>query len=486
MKISAQINAEIYNYGQHLFNAVREAVKTEGTAANSKQEHEINQKKLENMIQGVLEQATFRNNLTYEDLWQILWQRVVYAGTNNVKATAEISSMKAKIPIFQSLENYVDGEFVFDKKEWKKFSDYCKKHYRRKRGDNWLQRAKLDSSWAPEQFFQKTTEATWRILIKDQNLYPDLKFSALDHKIEKYFALPKVLLTRRINKKDQALNFYLGGIQFSEQHLIGDDWLKERESLKRVHEKFANEVGELTALHTMMDLGLKTIKPDIVMTYLFSRLGWLQTLPDSLSKQIVSDNYLKPDVINEMSIRSDVFANRLDRAGHAKAHRLLDIWFVKYGQIPEQSCGITINLQDSGKDIRTILENIKLHKQIDTLISANDANQMWPCGEFRSITLRAQTNVNQSYLEGNEAKARVRSQIVKTNIKGKSLKRNAQTLSEAEVEQMFVRQWKLGFSSQPNIYPKSLENRPKEKILKLIRQGIDPEKAFLIVLPPKN
>lgn len=65
--------------------------------------------------------------------------------------------------------------------------------------------------------------------------------------------------------------------------------------------------------------------------------------------------YLRNNVTQEMTIRADVFAAGLDKAGYKQAHRLLDIWFVKYGQEPEEFFGITTNLQQS-KSIREVFD----------------------------------------------------------------------------------------------------------------------------------
>ena len=43
-------------------------------------------------------------------------------------------------------------------------------------------------------------------------------------------------------------------------------------------------------------------------------------------------------------------------------------------------------------------------------------------------------------------------------------------------------QWRLGVLNHPDLYPKRLDNSPKEAILRLISKGADPEDAFLTVL----
>ena len=360
-RTSAQINAEIYNIGPALFEAVQHAVMTEATRSATQAETHANQATLKAAVDNVLAVA-IPNDIDHRELWQVLWARIVYAGTLASKATSEVASMRKLVPLFQDLDNYVPGQYVFDEAEWSAFAAQWKDRQKSAaRKTAWIKLSKGDSQWNPAAHFAnaKTTPDVWKILTKDDTTYPNLKFSSKADKVKRYLAVAEFLHQHRASSKSRPLDFYTGGRLLSPHHLTGEAWLQERKTLDEVRQRFERQLGTLTALHTMMDLGLKTIKPDRVMAYLFSQLGWLQTLPETLSKESVMIAYTRDDVIREMTARADVLAASLDRAGFKQAHRLLDIWFVKYGQEPEPTFGITVNLQSRGKGIRSVLDELE-------------------------------------------------------------------------------------------------------------------------------
>jgi hypothetical protein len=466
-RTSAQINAEIYNLGPALFEAVREAVLVQGTQAPSRAEHEANQAKLNAAVASVLDDARPKD-LDHDGLWQVLWRRVVYAGTLAAKATREIASMRERIPLFQGLRHYAPSDYAFDAGEWKAFAQKWKD---RLTSDwhkvAWIRLSKADPEWNPAADFSgaKTTPAVWKILTKDDALYPNLEFSSKGDKMQKYLDVADFLHRHQRAGHTQPLHEYTGGCEFSAQHVTGDAWLRERQMLERVRERFQKQVGMITALHVMMDLGLKTIKPDRVMTYLFSQLGWLQTLPDTLDKATVLDAYNNKEVVREMTARADVLAASLDRAGFAQAHRLLDIWLVKYGQEPEPEFGITVNLQDAqSPGIRALFDRLKAEAEVASPIADHEAGTLWPIGEFAPLAVDAAAKAQQK-------KPRTR--------------RRAKVMSREEAERLFVQQWRIGFETRPEIYPAGrpgIANGPKEQILCKIERGTDPEEAFLSVL----
>jgi hypothetical protein len=204
-------------------------------------------------------------------------------------------------------------------------------------------------------------------------------------KVVKYLAVATHLHKDRAGGNALPLNHYTGGQQFNAAHLIGQAWVQERKILNRVSARFEAQLGTLTALHTMMDMGLKTIKPDRVMTYLFSQLGWLQTLPDTLTQEEVIKLYMDKQVIREMTVRADVLAASLDRAGFSNAHRRLDIWLVKFGQEPEKAFGITVNLQGQSSGIRSVLDRVLEASLHQGWITPEVAADNWPEGEFKPL-----------------------------------------------------------------------------------------------------
>ena len=403
MRRNSEINSEIYNFGAVFFEAVKTEIIANGTAAPTSTERETNQRLLIAAVTEVMNQSVFRTELNNDEFWQVLWPRIVYAETLASKATAEISSMRSLVPLFQSLSNFAKSNYVFDKNEWAQFVARWKNRYA---GNHWLRLAKKDPDWNPQTEFVNTTPDVWKLLIKDDESYPNLKFSALDHKVEKYINIAHLLDQRRITGNDLALHHYTGGYIFNPEHLTGQAWLEERRVLSSILNKLEKEVGKLTAMHTIMDLGLKVIKPDRVMTFLFSQLGWLITLPNTLSKSDVIRAYEHDDVIEEMTIRADVLANRLALAGYDQAHRLLDIWLVKYGQEPELSWGITVNLQKV-RNIRQILDEVMMSSKPDIYIDSRTANEMWPWSEFTPIQISRKGNYDHSELSEDNKNASV-------------------------------------------------------------------------------
>lgn len=381
---SAQINASIYNAGPRLFEAVRAAVIEHATVDGETGQQASNRQKLFNEVEDVLAQAIPRD-VSYQELWQVMWRRIVYAGTRSRKANDEIKSMYALIPLFQDLANYQPGRYVFDEDEWSAFSDHWKQRLPKGKQARWLQLSKAERDWNPAAHFAnaRTTPEVWKILTKDDAAYPGLRFSTLHHKIKRYFSVA-AQLHEYSQDRCQPLEHFMNGYQFSQEHKHGQAWLEERQALSLVKARFKPLLGDMTALHTMMDLGLKTIKPDRVMTYLFSQLGWLQTLPPDMAKDQVLETYTDHAVIEEMTCRADVFAASLADAGHAQAHRLLDIWLVKYGQEPEPAFGITVNLQNRGRGIRGLMEELAID-ETGASIDEHDASKRWPMGEFAKV-----------------------------------------------------------------------------------------------------
>lgn len=405
MQTNAVINAEICNYGPALFEAIRTAVTEVATAAGSAVEHRANQETLNCKINKLMGQVIFQPNMSHDALWQVLWQRVVYAGTLSAKATAEIQSMAKLVPLFQSLDHYDEKRFIFDEAEWEQFVQPWKARYGK---TNWLQRAKSTPEWRPEAHFKKTTLEVWKMLVKDEVAYPGLKFSAWPQKIKKYLNVAHTLHRHRQAGNQLALQHYTEGRTFNTTHLTGADWVEERQSLAKVRAKFVKDVGMLTAMHTMMDLGLKTIKPDRVMTYLFSQLGWLQTLPSTLSKDEVVKAYLNKNVVEEMTQRADVLAYRLDEVGHLQTHRLLDIWFVKYGQEPEPEWGLTVNLQEKNGGIGQLFSKVKNGATPEKTIDAPTAARLWPSTGFAPVKIRKSTTGGANPTEAHQQSQRSR------------------------------------------------------------------------------
>lgn len=473
MRTNADINAEIFNLGPSFFEAVRRDVRALATAAGTPAVAAANRQRLEAQVAAVLDEARPRER-DHDAVWQMLWGRIAYAGTKAAKATQEIASMRALVPLFRHLDHYVPDRYVFDKREWQEFvARWQARVGATGSSSDWLVRAKASPRWNPQAEFAdgKTTPEVWKILVKDDHTYPGLKFSALPAKVEKYLAVAKFLHEHRAKGGTRPLDHYLGGAAFDPRHLTGAAWVEERRLLETVRQRFERQLGALTALHTMMDLGLKTIKPDRVMTYLFSRLGWLQTLPVSLGKEQVLSTYLHSDVIDEMTVRADVLAASLDWAGHELTHRLLDIWIVKYGQDPDPDWGITVNLQEAGPGIDVLLHEAQSFATGP--LTTQQAAELWPVREYGPV-------LSNTSPTGDPA------------AKSRGSRGNATAARKPRIEvprdvaeKRFVEQWVAGHRDRPGIYPgrnPGIPNDQKEEIIRKIQRGMDPAEAFLSTL----
>ena len=476
-KSSAQINSEIYNFGPDLFNAVSRNVLLNATVAESTAQHEKNQVLLQNACDAVINEAQIDLKLDHRALWQVIWPRIVYAGTRASKATAEINSMRACVPMFQDLDNFSPENYVFDEDEWSAFSTRWKDRLSASDRQRWLKVSANHPEWNPAAEFAqaRTTPEVWKILTKNNDSYQDLLFSSHPAKVKKYLSVATHLFEDQKSNPSSALHYYTGGYEFKSAHLVSDEWVEKRKLLEQVRARFEAQLGTLTAMHTMMDMGLKTIKPDRVMTFLFSQLGWLQTLPLTWTKEEVISRYMEKDVIDEMTVRADVFAASLDRAGYSRAHRRLDIWFVKFGQEPEAAFGITTNLQDQPPGIRGVLDQVlEQVKEQDWWITPETAATYWPGHEFRQV----EKNENGSTSAGSKKSTKVR------NLP-KQQRTASPCMSRAEAGQVFFHQWKLGLVSHPDIYPTrevNISNENKELILRMIERCIEPHLAFVKVL----
>lgn len=478
-KTSAQINAEIYNIGPDFFQAVCRDLLTKATVAASATQYKANQALLQASCDAVINEADIDLGMDHRTLWQVIWPRIVYAGTRSSKATEEVNSMRALVPMFRDLDDFSPERFIFDQTEWEAFSKRWKdRSTQNSHRAEWLRRSVAHPDWDPASEFanSRTTPEVWKILTKDNGIYPGLLFSSMPEKVKKYLAVATHLFKDRADGNVLALNYYTDGQKFNTAHLTGHEWLQEREMLDQVRSRFEDQLGTLTALHTMMDMGLKTIKPDRVMTYLFSQLGWLQTLPDSWTQKEVIELYMDQNVIREMTVRADVFAASLDRAGFSRAHRRLDIWLVKFGQDPEKPFGITVNLQDQSPGIRGVLKAVQeTNLKQNWWIESDDAANNWPAGEFKQLTKR-------TIKAERSSKSGKGSEHVK---KAPKKSRVAPCMSRDQAERLFTQQWKDGLAAHPDVYPDrktNISNANKELILQKIERCEDPHLAFLSVL----
>jgi hypothetical protein len=122
--------------------------------------------------------------------------------------------------------------------------------------------------------------------------------------------------------------------------------------------------GPITALHLMMNLGFRVIKPDIVLTRLFFQRGWLHRVVHGLPRDLTAKDLVgkgrygtrykytkariyKPVVCLAREIVDYTAQNALDKdIGWVTRNpiREFDIFTVLYGQEPDKKIGIVRNL----------------------------------------------------------------------------------------------------------------------------------------------
>ena len=117
------------------------------------------------------------------------------------------------------------------------------------------------------------------------------------------------------------------------------NWLK---NLNKVSSGFSN----LTFLHLLMDLQFQTVKPDIVVTDLLYRLGWLSdVLPSAtLTREDLRTRYTKPNVFWHVIKICLEIAKEHKPIISQNAVREVDFFIVKFGQERDPNIGIERNL----------------------------------------------------------------------------------------------------------------------------------------------
>lgn len=329
MTIEEQINLN----GSNFMNSLIEIIYENATKPDpyDVKIHEQNKQKLKKSIKEVCDLASLEYPITYDEFWYQAYTKIFYAGTNADKATKEIESIKQN-GVFNNFRNLNDEVWNFDENEWKSFSAYWKKELNTK--NDWLKKAKMSDNWenSIKHFFKKTGSNTINLMTKSKE-YENIKFSSLAPKMSKYINLARKLVLLEKDYKNVI------------EYFTSNDYNYEPEKFWKIHEKFAQLLGDITSLHLMMDLGFKNVKPDRVLTYLFYKLGWLESIePNLQQEEITKKKYLKRkvwiDVINKAILLEKVW-----KSEYSNSLRAIDLWIVKYGQEPEESFGITKNLQ---------------------------------------------------------------------------------------------------------------------------------------------
>jgi hypothetical protein len=110
--------------------------------------------------------------------------------------------------------------------------------------------------------------------------------------------------------------------------------------------KIAGGNSSITYLHLLMDLQFQTIKPDIVVTDIFYRLGWISdVIPDqNLIRKDIGKIYDKPKTYWKVIQVGIELARQHSPIIAQNSVREVDFFTVKYGQEPEPAVGVVRNL----------------------------------------------------------------------------------------------------------------------------------------------
>ena len=526
------INTQIFRQGPALFEAVQQAVLEKATVPQGRYDpiiHRSNQARLLDTIARVCADGAWRPDIGASAFWELAWGRITYQGTRADKASTEIERMLEQIALFADYRVYERAQYQFDKDEWNRFARHWKRRFgwykllRRHRvrfaadigpadvallaslhretakddtglalalwgseSEDWLALSRQwqagGTAFTDWLSFAKAQGALWEqslalfahprslalAIMTKSGAYEGISFSAHAEKMVKYLALADFL---KHFEGGNVLEHYTGpGYTHLPEHLAGERYRIEHEKFWEVHARFEQHFGAITALHLMMDLGFKTVKPDRVITYLFSQLGWLMSLPAEMSQKQVLEIYTKPQVVREVLYRADVLAAAV--AAHASvpsAHRLLDIWFVKFGQEPEARFGITVKLEGKdGAGLKQIHEAVK--ERLGAQSSADEQEQLerrWPT-----------TAAWQSEARKPRAEKAARSTAPRKTGAGAPQAR----MDRAQAEKIFVTTWRADLDADPRRYPSRIDNASKEAIIRSIQRGMPGDAVFSRVL----
>jgi hypothetical protein len=310
------------------YRRIRRELYEEGTRPlnGSPHDHQLNKEKLRQKITELCNKADLdlyrgTDHDTASRVWFYMWRINRYAGINNVIASKEISDIA---PIF-------DDFTEFDKPSWEI-----------EREVHTLIRAGDDA----RAFLERT--GRFEGLQTIGNLPKLCKIVTTARKLKRF-------LETKPGKP--ILEFITGS--------------NSPDNVWAIHKNLTTEVGytaDLTALHLMMDLGFQVIKPDIIISRLFLVWGWLHKIIDSLpsdfgaedlqgngkhgSRFLYTNARIYKPVIN-LAREIAAAANTQDLIADIgwstnNPLRELDIFLVKYGQVPDENWGLMRTLYKNG------------------------------------------------------------------------------------------------------------------------------------------
>ena len=292
-----------------VFERIRAAVFQEATRPSpyDAKQHAENQAKFTKMVEDLCKDAQLRPDMTADDLWRHVWEKIRYAG---FKAEYVNEEIKRLTPFFKDFRVLAGPEWRFD-----------------------LQR--IAHGKAVREFLDKNGR------------FAGISYSKLTPKI------------RKILRGAAVFQAFPPGVQ-PLAALLGDDYADPGdEALWRMHKRLAELVGYTTALHVMMDIGFNCVKPDIWLVRLMCRLGWIEdALPAASTDAFIRKNYQQPRVAVAVITCARQIAQAM-HAWHKEAPlREFDIVMVTYGQkvtYGQTNDGITRSL-DEDLPVQRIME----------------------------------------------------------------------------------------------------------------------------------
>ena len=266
-----------------VFERIRAAVVQEATRPSpyDAQQHAKNQASFTKMVEDICKDAHFRPDMTAEDLWRHVWQKIRYAG---FKAEYVNEEIKRLTPFFKDFRVLTGPEWRFDPQ-------------------------RIAHGKAVREFLDKNGR------------FAGVRYSKLSPKLRKILTCAALFQS-----------FPLGVRPLTA--LLGQDYADPSdEALWRTHKRLAELVGYTTALHVMMDIGFNCVKPDIWLVRLMCRLGWIENaLPAASTDAFIKKNYQEPRVAVAVINCARKIAQAMDAWHPEAALREFDIVMVTYGQ----------------------------------------------------------------------------------------------------------------------------------------------------------
>jgi hypothetical protein len=266
-----------------VFERIRAAVFQEATrpAPYDAKQHSRNQANFAKMVEDLCRKARLRADITTDDLWRHVWEKIRYAGFKAEYVNQEITRLT---PFFNDFRVLEGPEWHFDPE-------------------------RIAHGPAVREFLNKNGRFT------------GISYSKLAPKLRKILSVAARFQAFPPDVQPLAA-------------LLGDDYADPSDAaLWRAHERLAELVGYTTALHVMMDIGFNCVKPDIWLVRLMCRLGWIEdVLPADSTGSFIRKNYQRPRIAIAVITCARQIA-RVMNAWHRDAPlREFDIIMVTYGQ----------------------------------------------------------------------------------------------------------------------------------------------------------